>query len=127
MGANNRRWDVDYRALAKSFRKNPTPAEAALWERLRNRQLGGFKFRRQHVLRDKIVDFYCREALLIIELDGGVHDNPEQRIKDQDRDAEFAAVGYRTLRFRNAEVLHTMDAVLSTILRTVHQRIEQQR
>ena len=127
MGSYNIRVGMDYRAMAKALRKKQTAAEAVLWERVRARRLGGFKFRRQHVLRDKIVDFYCREAYLIIELDGGVHDNPEQQAKDLDRDAQFAIVGYRTLRFRNVEVLHNSDAVCSRILDVIYERLEQQR
>ena len=85
------------------FRKNPTPAEKLLWERLRDRKPGGFKFRRQHPLLGRfVVDFYCPEGRLVIELDGGVH---RLRVEeDRIRQAELERAGYRVLRFGNDEV-----------------------
>jgi len=95
------------------FRKNPTPAEKLLWERLRDRKLGGFKFRRQHPLLGRfVVDFYCPEGRLVIELDGGVH-----RLRvEEDRIGQAERAGYRVLRFGNDEVLGNVEEVLDKIL-----------
>ena len=81
--------------LARELRKNETSAEALLWKLLRNRQLLGFKFRRQHQFGDYVADFYCREAQLVIECDGSVHDQNEQWHHDQDRDAYMIGQGLR--------------------------------
>src|SRR5438132_12235795 len=75
------------RKLARELRKKPTSAEELLWQLLRGRQLLGFKFRRQHQFGDYVADFYCREARLVIECDGLVHDRNEQWHHDQILDA----------------------------------------
>ena len=121
------RTEVDLRALAKEMRKKPTPAEKVMWERVRNRRLGGFKFRRQHVTGGRIVDFFNWDALLVVEIDGSVHQTPEQRQRDLDRDIGFALLGYKTVRFTNEEVLHHTDDVCARLLDIVYERIEQQR
>jgi type I restriction enzyme R subunit len=72
---------------ARQLRAKQTRAEELLWQLLRNRQLLGFKFRRQHQFGDYVADFYCREAQLVIECDGSVHDPNEQWQHDQARDA----------------------------------------
>ncbi len=99
--------------LARQKRRAPTPAEDALWQRLRNRQLNGAKFRRQHAIDRFIVDFYCAEARLLVEVDGPIHDyTPEE---DALRQAFLEALGFRMARFTNEAVLTEMDAVLGTI------------
>src|ERR1700679_3510922 len=69
-------------ALARRFRREPTPAEAAAWQLLRGRRILGLKFRRQHVIAGFIVDFYCASLRLVLELDGGIHDHPVQAEND---------------------------------------------
>jgi very-short-patch-repair endonuclease len=91
-----------------------TPAEAKLWSRLRNRQLGRFKFRRQHPIGNYIVDFCCAETELTIELDGDSH--AEQQEYDKKRTAWLIEQGYREIRFWNREVLQNVDSVLDQIL-----------
>ena len=99
----------------RKLRKDETDAETLLWDRLRNRRLLGFKFRRQHQFGKYIADFYCHEAQLVIECDGGIHSGAEAWNHDQDRDAYMASVGLRVLRFTNEQVLNETESVLSLI------------
>jgi len=101
---------------ARELRKSSTPAEAKLWEQLRNRQLEGFKFLRQATIGPYIVDFVCREVKLVIELDGWTHSTPEEISHDQRRTAHLNAAGYRLLRVTNEEALHGIDGLLTLIL-----------
>ncbi|UOQ77478.1 endonuclease domain-containing protein [Hymenobacter sp. 5516J-16] len=96
------------------MRSNPTAAEDALWQALRNNQLG-VKFRRQHVIGTFIVDFVCVEAQLIVEVDGDVHRETGQAEHDAGRTHELTELGYHVLRFHNDEVLHHLPHVLLTI------------
>jgi very-short-patch-repair endonuclease len=99
---------------ARGLRQNMADAEQKLWYRLRNRQLGGRKFRRQHEIDYYIVDFVCNEAMLIVELDGGQH--AEQVGYDEHRARHLQAKGYRVLRFWNNEALTNIESVLEVIL-----------
>jgi len=101
---------------ARSFRKNPTDAERRLWSCLRNRQLVGYKFRRQHPVASRVVDFYCDEANLAIELDGSGHYYDLKREDDLDREIELHEKGIRVLRFSNTEVFANLDGVLNEII-----------
>jgi very-short-patch-repair endonuclease len=101
--------------MARALRREQTSAEALLWALLRDRQLLGFKFRRQHQFGDYISDFYCREALLAIECDGPVHETNEQWHHDQARDAYFAGQRICVLRFSNSQILDDTEAVLTAI------------
>lgn len=106
------------RTLAKQMRRQPTISERKLWSALRNSQLG-CKFRRQHPLFSYVVDFYCHQKRLIIEVDGPVHD--QQVSYDQSRDKFFSTFGYRTLRFKNEEVDQCLDDVILRIGKTLSQ------
>ena len=99
--------------VARSFRQVSTSAEAALWKALRRRRLGGLKFRRQHPVDGFIVDFYCAERRLIVEVDGSVHDR--QRAADEERQAILDASGYRVVRLHNDTVLHDPATALAAI------------
>ncbi|MFZ3034142.1 MAG: endonuclease domain-containing protein [Parvibaculum sp.] len=99
---------------ARTLRTNQTDAEARLWSRLRNRSLGGFKFRRQIAVDPFIADFLCSESMLIVELDGGQHD--EQAAADARRTAYLEGLGYCVLRFWNNDVLANTEGVLEVIL-----------
>lgn len=90
---------------ARALRQEQTEAEAKLWELLRNRNFEDIKFRRQHPIKDYIVDFFSFELQLIIELDGGYHQDPEQKEKDTLRDLDLKALGYNVLRYTNETVL----------------------
>jgi len=94
-----------------------TDAERAIWRHLRQRPIGGHRFRRQVVIGQNIADFACLEAKLIIEIDGGQHATAIER--DAARDALFRAQGFRVLRFWNNEVLANMPGVLEVISRTL--------
>jgi G3E family GTPase/very-short-patch-repair endonuclease len=91
---------------ARELRQDQTTAEQFLWDCVRNRQLMGAKFRRQHNVGPYIADFYCHEARLCIELDGEIHDTPEQRVKDAARDEWLRQNGFESVRFRNDEILN---------------------
>ena len=97
---------------ARALRRNSTPAEARLWEQLRNRQLQGFKFLRQATIGPYIVDFLCRERKLVVELDGWTHSTPEELNYDSRRTRYLQNQGYRVLRFDNIEALEGMDPLL---------------
>src|SRR5438876_12095670 len=98
---------------AKRLRRDETDAERKLWMRLRDRQLNGLKFRRQQPIGRYIVDFFCPESRLVIELDGGHH--TLQIGADQRRTDFLTKAGYRVLRFWDNEVLTEPEAVLQRI------------
>jgi very-short-patch-repair endonuclease len=102
-------------ALSRRLRRSETDAERRIWLSLRNRRLGGFKFRRQQAFGPYIVDFFCAEQFLIVELDGGQHAvNAEQ---DTVRTSYLVVRGYRVLRFWNNDVLSNTPGVLESILK----------
>src|SRR4051812_38657198 len=101
---------------ARAMRHEPAPAEKKLWQRLRDRQLNGLKFRRQHpVGRNFIADFYCHDAKLVIELDGESHGDRDRY--DARRSKRLERDGLRVIRFLNDDVFWHLDAVLEEILR----------
>lgn len=101
--------------FAEENRKNPTEAESVLWNTLKAKGVG-LKFRRQHIIEDFIVDFFCNEKKLTIELDGGYHRVPEQMKKDEERTARLQELGYTELRFTNEQVLCEIDNVIKEII-----------
>ena len=101
-------------AAARGLRRDLTAAEQALWASLRGRQLGGMKFRRQHPVGPYILDFCCPDCRLVIEIDGGVHE--QQTDYDAGRTQHLNAYGYRVIRFSNEEVLTDLRTVLERIL-----------
>ena len=103
---------------AVNNRKNPTEAESVLWDMLKGNKLGAH-FRRQHIILDYIVDFICLDKGLIIELDGGYHDDPQQKEYDKARTAHLQRLGYTELRFANEELLCNPDAVIQKITDTL--------
>ncbi|CAI8018516.1 Uncharacterized protein HI_1162 [Geodia barretti] len=109
--------NTNNRARSRHMRKNPTDAERALWNILRNRQVLGYKFRRQAPMGPYIVDFVCFENRLIIEVDGAQH--MERADYDVDRTTWLASAGYKVIRFWNNQVLEEMGAVRETIFATV--------
>ncbi len=98
--------------LSREFRKKQTETESLLWSRLRSRQLGGLKFRRQHPIGRYIADFCCHEHRLVIEVDGGVHMKQDQRFYDKLRQEDIEAQGYRVVRVTTEEVKRDIEAVL---------------
>ena len=99
---------------AEHNRKNPTEAESVLWNCLRSNKLG-VKFRQQHVIGEYIADFLCVEKKLIIAVDGGYHNKPEQQKADSSRSQYFSERGYVEMRFTNEEVLADIGMVLNRI------------
>jgi very-short-patch-repair endonuclease len=95
--------------LQRTLRRQMTEAEQALWKVLRNRQVEGLKFRRQHPFGDYILDFVCLENRLVIEVDGGQHE--QARKYDERRTQILQGAGFRVLRFWNTEVLQETEAV----------------
>jgi very-short-patch-repair endonuclease len=106
------------RVRAPSLRKDQTDAEALLWSKLRNRQLLGLKFRRQHPSGNYFADFACIEIGLIVELDGGQHGEDKNAGYDERRTGELRAMGFQVLRFWNNDVLNETTAVLEKIYQT---------
>ncbi|HVE44404.1 MAG TPA: DUF559 domain-containing protein [Gammaproteobacteria bacterium] len=100
---------------AKALRKNSTPGEIRLWSRLRSRRFMGLKFRRQCPLGSYIVDFICIEKKLIIEIDGGQHNEDIQRAYDKRRTEFLNGLGFNVIRFWNNEVLLQIDDVMNQI------------
>lgn len=105
---------------ARELRQPQTPAEARCWARLRNRQLGGFKFRRQHPVGRFIVDFYCAAARLVIEIDGDTH--ADQTDYDQARTEWLNERRYQVIRFTNGDVFSRMEGVLEAIWQECEKR-----
>ena len=97
------------------LRKNQTKAEEIFWQLVRNKRFLGLKFRRQHQIGSYIVDFYCHSENLIIEFDGEVHNNQEQKKKDEIRDKYLTSLGNQLLRFKNEELLNNPQIVFETI------------
>ena len=101
------------KVIARKLRKNLTEAEKVLWQRLRLRQLHGYKFRRQCAIGHYVADFACFERKLIIEIDGGQHS--DQVSHDSERTKWFESQGFRVMRFWNNQMLKETDAVIEVI------------
>jgi very-short-patch-repair endonuclease len=106
--------------VARRLRRQQTDAERILWFRLRDRRLGGWKFRRQMSLNGFVADFSCPDARLVIELDGGQHASRTK--EDEDRTRDLEASGYLVLRFWNNDVMRNLEGVLETILSTLERQ-----
>ena len=110
------------RDLARHLRNNATEPERRLWSHVRGWRREGFPVRRQVLIGPFIVDFACHTCRVVIELDGGQHNSPENRISDSDRDRWLEAAGYRVLRFWNSDLLDDMPEVLEKIRRVLTER-----
>ena len=100
---------------ANTLRRRETEAEQKLWSLLRNRQLKGKKFRRQHAIAYYVADFYCHECKLVIELDGYHHSDPQTKEYDASRTSLLNETGITVLRFWNSEVINNIEKVLQKI------------
>ncbi len=109
--------------IRRDLRTESTPAEEVLWEKIRNRKFLKLKFKRQHSIGNYIVDFYCANPLIIIELDGSVHSENEQKQKDIYRDENLRDMNYLVFRFSNEEVLNNAKAVLQQIEAGMHKKM----
>jgi len=107
---------------AKAFRRRMTPPEARLWRYLQAHRLKGYGFRRQHPIGPFILDFYCAAAKLAVEVDGAVHDDPEQMHRDRRRTAWLQRRGLRVIRLRAVSVRDEIEGVLEYILTAIRER-----
>jgi very-short-patch-repair endonuclease len=105
----------------RELRREMTPAERRLWSRLRGRRLGGFKFKRQEWVGPFIADFYCREARLVVEVDGTQHADRDDY--DRARSAYLKREGFRVGRFWNNQVMEELEGVLAAILAILEDRV----
>ena len=101
--------------FARALRKKPTWAEKLVWRWLRGRRFSGYKFRRQHPIGKYSLDFFCEEARLAIELDGGQHGFPEQRRHDEEREKFLASLSIKELRFWNSHLRREAQVIRDAI------------
>ena len=109
--------------LAKKLRDNQTKAELFLWNHLSLIKIADIRFKRQHPVLYFIADFYCHKAKLIIEIDGGYHNIPEQYEYDKNRDAELEELGLKVIRFTNEQVLFEIENTLYVIEEEIKERV----
>ncbi len=102
--------------VARELRQKMTLAEKILWEELRDKRCEGIKFRNQHPVLRYVLDFYCHQYRLGIELDGGVHNTKSQVVYDEDRTKNISECGLRIIRFKNSEVIENVEEVINKIL-----------
>ena len=119
-GEGKRYIDPHLLTLARKLRTEQTDAEQLLWSLLRNRQFCGLKFRRQYPIAPYILDFYCDEERLGIELDGGQHNEPDKQRTDKERTAFLEGKSVKIIRFWNNEVLQKTEAVLEQLYNALH-------
>lgn len=116
------RGQPDYLDITRRLRSNMTGPEAPLWSRLRARQLQGLKFRRQHGIGPYIVDFYCPEQSLVIEVDGDSHADADQVVKDRQREQYLQSLGLRIIRYINDDIVKNLDGVLEDLAERLSSR-----
>ncbi len=103
------------KSYRSKLRRNLTEPEKKLWYVIRNKQLG-IKFRRQHGISNFIVDFYCSELKLVLEIDGDSHYSPDNKQADLERDKYIVSLGLTVLRFSNLEIMQNLEGVLVSII-----------
>ena len=101
--------------IARGLRNHSTLGEVLLWKKLRNKQMLGYDFHRQKPLDQFVVDFYCHELNLAIEIDGGSHESGEAQERDAARQERLESLGIKSLRFKESDVRKNMRTVLETI------------
>jgi len=113
---DNYSYNKKLQPFARKLRKGLTKSEACLWKyALKAKQLKGYRFRRQRPILQYIADFFCKELMLIIELDGITHDDEVSRVKDIQREYRLAQAGFKIVRFTDEEVLNNMSGVISEL------------
>ena len=105
--------------VRRALRRRMTPAERCLWRILRNRRLGGARFRRQHGVGPYVVDFYCPASRLAVEIDGAVHEEPARAAYDAERERRLSALGIRVVRFTNRDVIAAPEVVAEAIRKSL--------
>jgi very-short-patch-repair endonuclease len=117
---DNYSYNKKLQPLAQQLRKGLTKSEACLWKyALKAKQLNGYSFRRQRPILQYIADFFCKELMLIIELDGITHDNEFSLAKDNERDERLTKAGFKIVRFTDEEVLKNMAGVIAKLERII--------
>ncbi len=111
----------DLLRFARDLRKSQTEAESLIWSLVRDRRLANYKFRRQHPVEPYVLDFYCHDKRLAIELDGGQHNTEQKRKTDETRIRFLSAQGIQVIRFWNDDVLQDTEAVLEAIWNVLHE------
>jgi very-short-patch-repair endonuclease len=109
---------LEARVRARELRHDQTYAEHWVWDVLRNRRLDGWKFRRQFPVDSYVLDFYCAELKLVVEVDGEVHLDLRQAAHDENRDTHLTSIGCTVLRISNEDVIKNLDAVRRRIAET---------
>ena len=122
MSGNKKIWEPELvspevLAAARRLRVNMTDAEKMLWARLRGKQLNGFRFRKQHPVDRFVLDFYCAEVKLAVELDGSQHCTDEGKERDRERTEHLESKGIQVLRFWNHDVLTNIEGTIERILK----------
>ena len=107
---------------ASQLRNNLTVCEKMIWDRLSKNKIMGFRFKCQHPIDIFIVDFYCHKLKLVIEIDGGIHQKPQQAEYDLGREAEMAFYDIETVRFTNDEIIQDINAVVRKIVQICNDR-----
>ena len=105
--------------IARKLRKNQTPQEQKFWNLVRAHRFYNLEFRRQYPLGDYIVDFICREKKLIVEIDGGQHNSPENVIKDLERTQYLNSKGYKVIRFWNNDIDNNIEGIFDELRRII--------
>jgi very-short-patch-repair endonuclease len=117
---DNYSYNKKLQPFAQQLRKGLTKSEACLWKyALKAKQLKGYQFRRQRPILQYIADFFCKELMLIVELDGITHDNEVSRVKDNQREKRLAQAGFKIIRFTDEEVLNKIAGVISELERII--------
>lgn len=111
--------DSKTKRAAGILRRNMTLPEIILWKKLKDRNIFKTKFRRQHPINIFIVDFYCHEYKLVIEIDGEIHNNERNKEYDSVRTAELNKFGIKVLRFSNDEVFTNIDSIIKKVIQTI--------
>jgi very-short-patch-repair endonuclease len=112
---------AEQKMTRKALRSNMPLSEVILWTKLKNKQLGGYKFRRQYSIECYVTDFYCPELKLAIEIDGGSHFEENAVVSDRERQARIESFGIRFERFTNRDVCENIEGVLLKIMERIQE------
>ena len=110
-------YNINLKERSRELRRHMTEAEKKIWERIKSKHLKGYGFVRQKPIGNYIVDFYCRTARLVIEIDGAEHYSEEGKENDKERDAVLRGLDLNILRFSNSEVMSNIDTVIKRIFK----------
>jgi very-short-patch-repair endonuclease len=120
------KYNAHLKDKARQLRKDLTDSEAALWSRLRNKQLLGIQFYRQKPIGEYIVDFFAPRAKLVVEVDGSQHTEGDQALKDRARDGYLVSLGLKVLRFNSRETREEIDAVVGGVYRVAAEQLNRE-